>query len=417
MLRSFVLYILLVIAINGQSQSSLTLDQCEAKFLKNNLSLLAEQYNIDAAKALTIQAKLWDNPIIGAELNAYNPQNKSSFDIGAHGQKSLAIQQLVYLGGKKTKQIEIAKLNEKFAALEFQDLLRNLKFELRQTFYDIYFNKEKISSSTLQISNLDTLVNSYAIQSGKGNVPIKDYVRLQALLIDLKNQKMDLLKANVALQSNMSLLLGDSVTLNPSVEKTYLNKYLKTTQLNVFELEQLAIQQRPDFEISSKQIQNNQLNLGLQKALRVPDVNIGSSWDQHGGAFNNQINLTLGIALPLWNKNQGNIKYAEALTSQSKIDHLATTFKLNAEVQAAFKNWVDVVENYKQLNGANVESYDSVYYGILNNFKKGNITILDFTDFVESYNMLRLHLNELKQNIVVNAEQINTVVNKDVFKN
>jgi cobalt-zinc-cadmium efflux system outer membrane protein len=417
MLRFFSLYILLTITVSGQCQSNLTLEQCESKFLKNNLSLLAEQYNIDAAKALTIQAKLWDNPVVGAELNAYNPQTKSSFDIGAHGQKSLAIQQLVYLGGKKTKQIEIAKLNEKFAALEFQDLLRNLKFELRQTFYNIYFNKEKISSSTLQISNLDTLVNSYAVQSGKGNVPIKDYVRLQALLIDLKNQKMDLLKANVELQSNMNLLLGDTIAFEPAVEKTYLNHYLKIDNINVFELEQLAIQQRPDFEISSKQIQNNQLNLGLQKSLRVPDVNIGSSWDQHGGAFNNQINLTLGIALPLWNKNQGNIKYAEALTNQSKIDHMATTFKLNAQVQAAYKNWINVVENYTQLNGANVDSYDSVYFGILNNFKKGNISILDFTDFVESYNMLRLHLNELKQNIVVTAEQINTVVNKDVFKN
>ena len=417
MLRFFSLYILLAITVSGQCQSNLTLAECEAKFLKNNLSLLAEQYNVDAVKALTIQAKLWDNPIVGAELNAYNPQTKSGFDIGAHGQKSLAIQQLVYLGGKKTKQIEIAKLNEKFAVLEFQDLLRNLKFELRRTFYDIYFNKEKLHSSTLQISNLDTLVNSYSIQSGKGNVPIKDYVRLQALLIDLKNQKMDLLKANVELQSNMNLLLGDTLVFEPKVEKTYLNQYLKIDKMNVFELEQLASIQRPDYEISNKQVRNNELNLGLQRSLRVPDVNIGSSWDQHGGAFNNQINLTLGIALPLWNKNQGNIKFAEALTSQAKIDHMATTFKLNAQVQSAYKNWLNVVENYTQLHGASVESYDSVYYGILNNFKKGNITILDFTDFVESYNMLRLHLNELKQNIVITAEQINTVVNKDVFKN
>ena len=417
MLRYFSLCILMTLCIGAMSQTAMTMEQSEAKFLKNNLSLLAQQYNIDGAKALTIQAKLWDNPLLSAELNAYNPQKNSSFDIGANGQKSMAIQQLVYMGGKKKKQIEIAKLNEQFATLEFQDLLRNLKFELRQTFYNIYFNKEKLISSSLQISNLDTLVNSYAIQSGKGNVPIKDYVRLQALLIDLKNQKMDLLKANVELVSNMNLLLGDSSLFEPIVEKTYLNKYIETNTISVFELEQLAIQQRPDFEISSKQIQNNELNLGLQKSLRVPDVNIGSSWDQHGGAFNNQINLTFGIALPLWNKNQGNIKYAQAMTSQSQIDHLATTFKLNSQVQAAYKNWRDVVNNYKQLNGANVENYDTVYFGILNNFKKGNITILDFTDFIESYNMLRLHLNELKQNIVITAENINTVVNKDVFKN
>jgi len=413
----FSLCILLIFSAPSYAQASLTLEQCEAKFLKNNLALLSAQYNIDAAKALTIQARLWDNPIVSGELNAINPNNNKSFDIGKNGQKAIAIQQLIYMGGKKQKQIEIAKLNQQLASLEFQDLLRNLKFQLRQTFYNIYFNQERIATAGYQINNLDSLVSSYASQSKKGNVPIKDFVRLQALLVDLNNQKMELLKNNTEQLSNMSILLGDSSEFVPNVPKTYLNKYIQPLPLQVFELEQIAAQERPDYEITAQQLQSNQLNLGLQKAMRVPDLNLGTAWDQHGGAFNNQVNLTLGIALPLWNRNQGNIKNAEALTSQSKIDRQAAQFSLNAEVQMAYKNWLDVQHNYALLSNVNSDNYDAVYVGIVGNFRKGNINILDFTDFIESYNQLKLHLNELKQNVVMTSETINTVVNKDVFKN
>lgn len=416
MLRTFSLVFFLLIQIAVFAQSAKTLEQCEAQFLKNNLALLSAQYNIDAAKAITIQARLWDNPIVNAELNAHNPQNNSYFDFGSKGQKAVAIQQIIYMGGKKQKQVEIAKINEQLSTLEFQDLLRNLKFELRQSFYNVYFNQEKIATAGYQINNLDSLVMAYANQSAKGNVPIKDYVRLQALLVDLKNQKMELLKNNIEELSKIFLLTGDSATFTPSVPVDFLKKYTSNESLNVFELEQQAKQHRPDYEITTKQIQSNELNVALQKSLRVPDLNLGTAWDQHGGAFNNQVNMTMGFSIPLWNKNQGNIKYANSIVEQSKVNQRSAQFNLSNEVQSVYKNWSEVQSNYKQLSKINSDNYDSVYYGIVGNFRKGNISILDFTDFIESYNQLKLHLNQLKQNLVISSEMINMVVNEEVFK-
>lgn len=406
---------LLFFQLTAFAQIEKSLEQCETQFLKNNLTLLSAQYNIDAAQALTIQAKLWENPVISGELNAINPINNKKFDIGKNGQKAIAIQQLIYMGGKKQKQIELAKLNQQLAVLEFQDLLRNLKFQLRQTFYNIYFNKERITTSLYQITHLDSLVNSYAVQSKKGNVSIKDFVRLQALLVDLNNQKMELLKSNAEQLAKMSVLLGESSDFIPIVPKSYLNKYLPSSSLNVNELEQIAFQERPDFQISSMLIKSNQTNLELQKSLRVPDLNLGTAWDQNGGAFNNQVNLIFSIGLPLWNRNQGNIKNAEALISQSKLDRQLAQVTLNVEVQMAYKNWLEVQRNYKSFSSVNLENYDAVFVGIIENFRKGNISILDFTDFIESYNQLKLHFNELRKNVVMTSETINMVVNKNVL--
>jgi cobalt-zinc-cadmium efflux system outer membrane protein len=416
MLRFFLFANILFISTLSTAQSQMALSKCEEVFLKNNLSLLAAQFNVDANKALVIQSKIWDNPYISAELNANNPQSGKYFDIGKSGQKALAIQQLLLLGGKRKNQIEIATTNQRIAAFGFQDLLRNLKFELRKSFYTIYFNNEKLSAITIQINNLDTLVKAYGVQSQKGNVPIKDYLRLQSLLLDLKNEKMDLVKDNIEQQSSLNVLLTDSVDVDPVLSSGFLNKYLNTQNVKLSDIEKFAFTERPDFSITTQNVLASETNVKLQKAMRVPDLTLGGSWDQHGGAFNNQVNLTLGLPLPLWNKNQGNIKYAESMNAQAQTNLQSEALQLKSEIVVAFKKWIEAKNNYNQIVITNFESYQNVYDSILQNFKKGNISILEFTDFLESYNQMRSHYNELTKNLVLSAESLNTVANTEIFK-
>ena len=77
MKKRFGLLILLLAQQLTFAQKSMTLDECESEFLKNNLFLIAEQYNIEASKALTVQARIWENPLLTAELNAYNPSSEN----------------------------------------------------------------------------------------------------------------------------------------------------------------------------------------------------------------------------------------------------------------------------------------------------------------------------------------------------
>jgi cobalt-zinc-cadmium efflux system outer membrane protein len=56
--------------------------------------------------------------------------------------------------------------------------------------------------------------------------------------------------------------------------------------------------------------QNNH-NLALQKAMAVPDITIGSTYDQHSSYANNYVGLEISLPLPLFNRNQGNIKNAK----------------------------------------------------------------------------------------------------------
>ncbi|WP_264537794.1 TolC family protein [Flavobacterium sp. N1736] len=412
------LYALLLLALFNQvimAQKTVTLQDCESQFLSKNLFLLASQYNIDASKALTIQARIWDNPTITAELNAYNPERNQYFDIGKEGQKAFGVEQLIYLGGKKRNEIKLAQTNEKLAELQFNDLLRTLKLQLRKSFYTVYYNTKSLETTDNQLTHIEDLINSYTVQVQKGNLPLRDLVRLQSLYLNFKNERMEVVNDNIEEQGNLKLLLNSQENVVPEVSKEEFDKYLKTIPFDLKAFEDEAIVNRPDYLAKQKDIEANELNVKWQKSLSVPDITVGANYDQRSGAFNKEANLTLGIPLPLWNKNKGNIKYAQTILEQSKVEKQNFDLQLQTEITSAWNKWDESRKNYIVIKPTVNSDFEAVYNGILTNFQKRNISLLEFTDFMESYNQAAVQLNELKKKVALSGEELNSTINKDLF--
>lgn len=415
MKKLFGLLLLLFINQIVVAQKTVTLQECESKFLKNNLFLLASHYNIDASKALTIQARIWDNPTLTADLNAYNPERGKYFDIGTQGSKSFGIEQLIYLGGKKRNEVKLAQTNEQLAELEFNDLLRTLKLQLRKSFYTVYFNSKNLETTDKQLSHIEDLINSYSVQAKKGNVPLKDLVRLQSLFLNFKNERMGIVNNSIEEQANLKLLLNENETVIPILTDSDFNKYTKEMLFDAKSFETEAIANRPDYLLKQKEIEANELNVKLQKSLSIPDLTLGASYTQRGGAFDNQKNINIGIPLPLWNKNKGNIQFAKTILEQSKIEKQSFDLELQTEIASNWNKWNESRKNYQQINPSESSDFEMVYNGILENFQKRNISLLEFTDFMESYNQAAVQLNELKKKVVLSGEELNSTINKDLF--
>ncbi|TDO73064.1 cobalt-zinc-cadmium efflux system outer membrane protein [Flavobacterium chryseum] len=415
MKKLFALLLLILFNQVSSAQKTVTLEECESQFLKNNLFLLASQYNIDALKALTMQARIWNNPTITAELNAYNPERNQYLDIGKDGQKAFGIEQLIYLGGKKRNEIKLAQTNEKLAELQFNDLLRTLKLQLRKSFYTVYYNTKSLETTDEQLSHIEDLINSYSAQAQKGNVPLKDVVRLQSLYLNFKNERMEVVNDNIEEQANLKLLLNATENVIPEVSKEAFDKYTKEIPFDLKSLESDAIANRPDYLAKQKDIEANELNVKWQKSLSIPDITVGANYDQRSGAFNKEANLTLGIPLPLWNSNKGNIKYAKTILEQSKVEKQNFDLQLQTEITSAWNKWNESRKNYVAIKPTINADFEAVYNGMLTNFQKRNVSLLEFTDFMESYNQAAVQINELKKKVALSGEELNSTINKDLF--
>ena len=115
-----IVFILTILGSSSHAQNKqllsdtikISLDSAENIFLRNNLQVLAQRYNVDAQKALIIQAKLLPNPnfsflrgpIFPINDDLSNFPNSTFF---SYSENSASLSQLILLAGKRNKQIKL----------------------------------------------------------------------------------------------------------------------------------------------------------------------------------------------------------------------------------------------------------------------------------------------------------------------
>ena len=166
---------------------NISLDKAEQQFLANNLQILAEKYNVNATKALIIQAKLYPNPNFNIEQGAYDQVTGKWFETNSHGEQAFQLTQLIVLSRKIKKQVDIAQTNYKLAEDNLYDLLRTLKLALRGSFYNIYYLQQTAKVYNEEIDALKKIVAAYKEVQGKGYVSQAEIVQVQAQLYSLQN--------------------------------------------------------------------------------------------------------------------------------------------------------------------------------------------------------------------------------------
>ena len=369
----------------------LSLEQAEAVFLKNNLALLAAQYRVSASEATEIQERLYNNPVLSAEAAAYSNSRKW-FDAGSQGQKSFGIDQLITLAGKRNKRVLLAKEHTHQEKFGLYELLRSLKYELRQSFYTIVYANELVEKFDDQMQLLQKIIDAYEVQAAKKNVPLKDAVRLKTEYIQLSADRNAIIMESIAAQQTLQLLTHTTALIIPLKEASPERHGLALPDLLA-----KAQQNRPDLRLQESLLKEEELNYKFQKALAVPDITVGAGYDQDGSYVPHLYTLRAAIDLPLFNRNQGNIK---AASWQVKAAEMTKNYKQNevvTEVKASFSRLTEAEREYEVSQQSFNKDFPEVNRSVIENFNKGNISLLEFIDFFENYNSAIRQVNQLQK--------------------
>ncbi|MBL7874385.1 MAG: TolC family protein [Cyclobacteriaceae bacterium] len=412
-LQVFLICSIFSIPCISQEKLSLTLDQADSLFLKSNLLLLSQEYNVGAQEALILQAKSYPNPLFIADINALDPENQKIFHTGPSGQKAFTIEQLILLGGKRRTEIELAKENRRVAELELADLLRNLRYQLHTSYYTLYGQINTLNKYNRQLELLDTLINSFETQSRRGNIPAKDVIRLKSVYFKINNDKSLLASDYFNEQQKIQMLLQVNSYLIPKVGE---DEFDRLTSIREFdELQSTALDQRPDLKEAFQLESIALLNERYQRKLAVPDIAINTSYDQRGGAFQNQMNVGVNVPLPLWNRNRGNIRAAEYGTNMASLYQKQKVREVQADVFAAWQTLTFSVAEFNKIKNYYTEDFDLVFQGVNSNFQKRNISILEFVDFFEAYNESLGEYERVKTHLATSAMKVNFATASKIY--
>lgn len=410
---SLLLVILTSAGLHAQDTLRLSIRRADSIFLAKNYYLLAASMDIEAQKAQIIQAKIYPNPIFTADVNAYDPVNNQAFHVGRTGQKVFQLEQLIILGGKRRAEIDLAKTNAGIAELEFKQLVRELKFRLHSDLYMIGQQDFLLKKYTRQLNLLDTLLKSYETQATKGNIALKDVVRLRGAYIQLNNNRAELFQAYIQTQTDLQILLQTNSVILPESIDSGLEHYLIPS--SVADIRSSALENLPELLVIRENKLLAEQYLTYQKRMAVPDINVFTSYDQRGGAFDGQINAGISVPLPFWNRNQGNIKTSQYRVQEAEYSLLAKENEIISRINNNYAYYIQTVSEYRKSNELYNDDFEKTADGMTLNFQKRNVSITEFVDFFESYNDVLAELMRIKTQLVISAEQINLLTGKDIY--
>ena len=406
----------IVLAIQTQAQN-ITLDNLEAAFLQKNYALIANKFNVDRIDAEIIQEKLWQNPTLSiSEVNLRKTYHveEQPYLFGKYGknqQISVELEQLIETAGKRKKRVAIKELEKNSALFEYEELLRELKKELRQT----YFSLARIQSEKKELQNsvdlFEQMMTQYQRQADLKNVPKADFYRLQTELIGLQKDQIELENQEIEYINKLRLLTQNSDLNVNEIDFSRFNSHSKSIPFNA---KQLAKEQNIALKKQENEINLAEKQLILEKAQRTPDLTFQMNYDRGGNIMRDFVGVGVSIDLPIFNTNKGNIKASEIVLNQQQITKNALHSELDISIDR-LQNQINQLDKaliqWKKLN--NQEQLT-----MIDNYKKHlqnkQITLLEFIDFTQAYRESQKAYLDLLENYQNTFEELNYIVGQDL---
>ena len=412
----FLLFLLLAGKMCAQQVAgTLTLKEAEQRFLERNLSLIAERYNIDMAQAQVLQGKLFENPVISLEQNVYNRLKGKDFDFGKEGEAVVEIEQVIHLAGQRNKQVRLEKINKEIAEYQFEEVMRTLRQELNEKFVEVYFLSKSIAIYEKEVNSLQVLLGGMKIQQEKGNISLMEISRLESMLFSLRKEKNERENDLLTTRGELNLLLNlpEDTQVQLSLDEEVLQQ-LDLSQLSFADLKAI-INERPDQKIARSTVNASRANLKLQKSMAFPEFSVKGNYDRVGNFINDYFAIGVSLSVPIFNRNQGNIKAARFSIQQAGVQQEYAANRADMELFTAYTSLEKATQLYQSTNMDLERNFEKLITGVNENFTRKNISLLEFIDYYDSYKETCIQLYEIKKNVFLAMENLNTVVGQNVL--
>jgi len=405
----------------------LSWQEYEAIFLKQNLPLLAERLNIQQAEANVIQARLWPNPTISVEdVNPFATQKQLSIAgeglppwfgdrFGRNLQVAVNFEQLILTAGKRKKLVALESVSVEMAQQYFEDLLRQLKVEFRSLLNQLQYQQTLHQLTKDQHTSVAQLTELYQKQVEKSNIRKSDYLRLKVLEIEIASQQTEIEKEINRIQAELKKLMNMNGDLYLDITGQVPAHYIPLRDIPVSTLTEKALENRPDARIASLGIRYSEQQHTYEQAIKKPDVTVKGVYDRGSNFMLNFFGVGAAIDLPVFNRNQGNIKNAAIGIQKAQILSEQKQLDIKVDVELAYTNLLTAIRFLHQVKDGWTEDISQVLEGYRKNLIGRNISLLEYLDFLDAYLRNKKLVLEAEKDLIQKAEELQYQVGTEIL--
>ncbi len=313
---------LLMVALPTQAQTpapqqkTITLEELQQMALQNNPTFAQSAANIQAAEGKRKQAGLYPNPTVGYQGEQIRG---GSFHGGEQG---FFIQQDIVLGGKLGLNRKIFDQELKQAQTEGEEQKLRVVTNVRMSYIQAL-----AAQQTLELrQNLSKLADDAVETSHQlANVGQADAPDVLESEVEAEQAQLAVTMAEQNEQRVWKALVA--VVGNPRLALMKLEGKLEdTSPVNADELVEKIVNESPAVRIAELGVKRAQAALARAKREPIPDLQLRGGMQQNGELLSEpngrpvglQGFAEVGVRIPIFNRNQGNIATAKADAERAK---------------------------------------------------------------------------------------------------
>jgi len=326
----------------NEVKGNLTLRDAIELALMRNPELAAFATEMRALEGATLQAGLLRNPEVS--VNVENPGNiqplrgdvNSSESVGKEVVQQLTtirIGQLIELGGKRAARVNAASLNEQLAAIDYESRRVEIIARVANVFTEVIAGQERVKLAEETRRLAQQVVDTVVLRVKAGKVPPIEETRakvgLSAARIEFEQAQRDLISARKRLA-----LLWDSAM-------PQFGQALGGLEISIvppdFQLLQERVMENPLALRALKNIEHRKALLEVEQTRRIPNLTLNAGAVHHAILGGTTAVASVMIPLPLFDRNQGNIKEAHQRVSKAEDEQAAMTLRLKTELAQSYE--------------------------------------------------------------------------------
>ena len=389
----------------------LTLDEAVSLFLRQNLDLLMAKYGIESSKGRQVTARLFPNPVASMGLVSSPVQGRT---LGNSGQITSQIQQLFELAGKRGYRIESTAFGTQSAEASFEDAVRQLGFLVKDGYYRIQLARRRLVLAEENRDRFSRILEVNTIRFKKGYIAEVDLIRIRLQFIDFHSQVIQAIQEAESARSDLRQLLR----LSPATQLELMTELeYKRLDPDILRLRSIASETRPDVRAKRHAFSQREAELSLARAYRIPDVTVGAGYAVQGanGPDNsNQMAFSLGVPLPLFNRNQGGIMEAEAALRTADADLGKTLNQVENQVDVAYRNLIESRRLVEAYLGGVLDDARSTFTISERAYERGGVTLIDLLDAARTSRTIQQSYIEALFNYQRNVIQLESAVGQEI---
>lgn len=439
MLRTLIVFLLAFPALAGAPEDvrpvlhhPLSLADAVALALERNPGLAAFSWDIRAAEARQIQARLRPNPelLVEAEdvrwgrgpgtrtssrtsswsANGLSTQTELESESGARSgfsgaQFTISLSQLIELGGKRAKRMHLAARDRDVAAWDYEVARADVLKKVAQAFVEVLVAQHRVALDDELVQLAEQVFQTVSARVSAGRVSPLEATKAETALSVARVQANRSKRGLDSVRARLAALWGDKQAADATSDFERAEGDLDTVR-GLPALDELVKRtaKNPDLARWRAELEKRRTAISVEQTKAIPDLTVNAGFRMTGmpdsdvgcfgadglsrssgssrsdGNWDNSVVLGFSVPLPLFNRNQGSIKEAEHLMAKASEERRATDVQVQATLTESYQNLSAALMAITSLNENILPAATQTFASINEAYRRGKFGYLDVLD-------------------------------------